>query len=92
MFKWQAAGSFHLICLKREAIIPVNCFDLLNLSILIYYKRKLENFGRFSGLKIPFVLFADDMVLLALSNSNVQFILGWYATECEVAGMRMTTF
>ena len=31
---------------------------------------------KFSGLRIPSLLFADDMVLLASSNSVLQLILG----------------
>ncbi|TWW73415.1 hypothetical protein D4764_15G0008090 [Takifugu flavidus] len=36
-------------------------------------------------------LFADDVVLLATSNRDLQHMLGRFATECEAAGMRIGT-
>ncbi|TWW70803.1 R2DM Retrovirus-related Pol polyprotein from type II retrotransposable element [Takifugu flavidus] len=45
----------------------------------------------FSGRKISSLLFADDVVLLAPSNRDLQQMLGRFATECEVAGMRIST-
>ena len=35
-----------------------------------------------------FLLFADDKVLLASLNNDLQLTLGRLAAECEVAGMR----
>ena len=43
---------------------------------------------KFGGLLIPSLLFADDMVLLASSNSNLQLALGRFPAECEVGGIR----
>ncbi|TWW74357.1 hypothetical protein D4764_14G0003580 [Takifugu flavidus] len=45
----------------------------------------------FSGWKISSLLFADDVVLLAPSNKDLQQMLGWFATKCEAAGMRIST-
>ncbi|TWW69272.1 hypothetical protein D4764_18G0000780 [Takifugu flavidus] len=45
----------------------------------------------FGGQKISSLLFADDVVLLAPSNRDLQQMLGRFATECEVAGMRIST-
>ena len=36
-------------------------------------------------------LFADDVVLLALSSSDLQPALGRFAAECAVVGMRIST-
>uniref|UniRef100_A0A8C6KZ86 Reverse transcriptase domain-containing protein n=1 Tax=Nothobranchius furzeri TaxID=105023 RepID=A0A8C6KZ86_NOTFU len=46
---------------------------------------------RFGGLRIRFLLFADDVVLLALSERDLQLSLEWFAAECEAAGMRITS-
>ncbi|TWW58296.1 hypothetical protein D4764_07G0010150 [Takifugu flavidus] len=40
----------------------------------------------FGGRKISSLPFADDVVLLAPSNRDLQQMLGWFATECEAAG------
>ncbi|TWW68274.1 R2DM Retrovirus-related Pol polyprotein from type II retrotransposable element [Takifugu flavidus] len=45
----------------------------------------------FGGRKISSLLFADDVVLLAPSNRDLQQMLGRFATECEAAGMRIST-
>ena len=46
---------------------------------------------RFSDLWIPSLLFADDVVLLASLNSDLQFSLRRFAAKCQVAGMRINT-
>ncbi|KAI3377606.1 hypothetical protein L3Q82_008432 [Scortum barcoo] len=46
---------------------------------------------RFGDLRIPSLLFADDVVLLASSSSDLQLSLGRFAAECEAAGMRIST-
>uniref|UniRef100_A0A8C6MBU3 Reverse transcriptase domain-containing protein n=1 Tax=Nothobranchius furzeri TaxID=105023 RepID=A0A8C6MBU3_NOTFU len=43
----------------------------------------------FGGLRIRSVLFADDAVLLALSERDLQLSLEWFAAESEAAGMRI---
>ncbi|TWW56043.1 hypothetical protein D4764_08G0000300 [Takifugu flavidus] len=40
---------------------------------------------------ISSLLFADDVVLLVPSNRDLQQMLGRFATECEAAGMRIST-
>ena len=45
----------------------------------------------FAGHGIPFLLFADDVVLLAFLNSDLQLALGRFAAECEAAGMTIST-
>ncbi|TWW74388.1 hypothetical protein D4764_14G0003910 [Takifugu flavidus] len=45
----------------------------------------------FGGRKISSLLFADDVVLLAPLNRDLQQMLGRFATECEAAGMRIST-
>ncbi len=37
------------------------------------------------------LLFADDVVLLASSDEDLQYALGQFAAECEAAGMRYST-
>ena len=43
------------------------------------------------GLWIPSLLFADEVVRLASSNSDLQLSLGRFAAECEVVGMKIST-
>ncbi|XP_070399338.1 uncharacterized protein [Nothobranchius furzeri] len=45
----------------------------------------------FGGRRISSLLFADDVVLLASSSSDLQLLLGRFAAECEAAGMRVST-
>uniref|UniRef100_A0A8C6KH39 Reverse transcriptase domain-containing protein n=1 Tax=Nothobranchius furzeri TaxID=105023 RepID=A0A8C6KH39_NOTFU len=45
----------------------------------------------FVGRRISSLLFADDVVLLASSSSDLQLLLGRFAAECEAAGMRIST-
>ena len=46
---------------------------------------------KFEGLWIPSLVFADDAVLLASSNSDLQLTLGRFAVECEATGIRIST-
>ena len=45
----------------------------------------------FGGLQIPSLLFADDVVLLASSKSDLQLSLGQIAAESEAAWMTIST-
>ncbi|TWW71222.1 hypothetical protein D4764_17G0007050 [Takifugu flavidus] len=55
-------------------------------------KRSREVEGvELDGRKISSLLFADDVVLLAPLNRDLQQMLGWFKTECEAAGMRIST-
>uniref|UniRef100_A0A8C2ZPF1 Reverse transcriptase domain-containing protein n=1 Tax=Cyclopterus lumpus TaxID=8103 RepID=A0A8C2ZPF1_CYCLU len=46
---------------------------------------------RFGSLGIASLLFADDVVLFASSDRDLQHSLGRFAAECEAAGMRVST-
>uniref|UniRef100_A0AAV2LL43 Reverse transcriptase domain-containing protein n=1 Tax=Knipowitschia caucasica TaxID=637954 RepID=A0AAV2LL43_KNICA len=46
---------------------------------------------RFGDHRISSLLFADDVVLLAPTNQDLQHALGRFAAECEAAGMRIST-
>uniref|UniRef100_A0A8C6MJY5 Reverse transcriptase domain-containing protein n=1 Tax=Nothobranchius furzeri TaxID=105023 RepID=A0A8C6MJY5_NOTFU len=46
---------------------------------------------KFGGRRISSLVFADDVVLLASSSSDLQLLLGRSTAECEVAGMRIST-
>ncbi|KAK0138540.1 putative uncharacterized transposon-derived protein F52C9.6 [Merluccius polli] len=46
---------------------------------------------RFGDLRIGPLLFADDVVLLASSDRDLQLSLDQFAAECEAAGMRIST-
>lgn len=37
----------------------------------------------FCSLKLSFLLFADDVVLLATSAGGLQLVLEWFTAECE---------
>ncbi|TWW62666.1 hypothetical protein D4764_04G0013130 [Takifugu flavidus] len=45
----------------------------------------------FGGRKLLSLLFADDVVLLVPSNRDLQQMLGRFESECEAAGMRIST-
>ena len=42
--------------------------------------------------KISRLLFADDLVLLASSESGLQNVLNGFAAACDIAGMKTSTF
>ena len=46
---------------------------------------------QFGELKITSLLFADDVVLMASSACDLQHSLDRFASECEAAGMRIST-
>ncbi|KAK3546351.1 hypothetical protein QTP70_025761, partial [Hemibagrus guttatus] len=46
---------------------------------------------QFGDHRISLLIFADDVVLLASSNLDLQHALGCFAAECEAAGMRVST-
>ncbi|CAM4686329.1 unnamed protein product [Leuciscus chuanchicus] len=46
---------------------------------------------RFGDNTISSLLFADDVVVLAPSDQDLQHALGRFAAECEAAGMRIST-
>ena len=46
---------------------------------------------RFGDLRIGSLLFADDVVLLASSDCDLQLLLDQFAAECEAARMRIST-
>jgi len=46
---------------------------------------------RFGDLRIASLLFADDVVLLATSDRDLQHALGQFAAECEAVRMRVST-
>lgn len=50
-----------------------------------------EESVRFGDLRIASLLFADDVVLLASSDRDLQHALERFAAECEAAGMRVST-
>ena len=45
----------------------------------------------FGDLRIGSLLFADDVVLLASSDRDLQLSLNQFAAECDSAGMRIST-
>uniref|UniRef100_A0A8C6KZX9 Reverse transcriptase domain-containing protein n=1 Tax=Nothobranchius furzeri TaxID=105023 RepID=A0A8C6KZX9_NOTFU len=46
---------------------------------------------RFGGLRIRSLFFADDVILLASSERDLQLSLERFAAECEAAGMRISS-
>ncbi|KAK0132885.1 Retrovirus-related Pol polyprotein from type-2 retrotransposable element R2DM [Merluccius polli] len=46
---------------------------------------------RFGDLRIGSLLFVDDVVLLALSDRDLQLLLDRFAAKCKAAGMRIST-
>ena len=54
-------------------------------------RRRGEESVQFGGFRIAYLLFADDVVLLASTHQDLQQALGWFAAECEAVGMRVVT-
>ncbi len=50
-----------------------------------------EETVQFGDLKIASLLFVDDVVLLASSDSDLQHKLGKFTVECKAVGMRLST-
>jgi len=50
-----------------------------------------EDSVRLGDLRIASLLFADDVVLLATSDHELQHALGRFAAECETVEMRVST-
>ena len=50
-----------------------------------------EESVQFGDLRIASLLFADDVVLLATSDRELQHALGRFAAECEAVAMRVST-
>ncbi|XP_066513109.1 uncharacterized protein [Hoplias malabaricus] len=57
----------------------------------IYRCSQVAEGVRFGGLRIPCLVFADDVVFLASSSRDLQLLLDQFAAECEAVGMRIST-
>lgn len=51
-------------------------------------RRGLSSLGSF---RVASLLFVDDVVLMALSGCDLQRLLEWFVTKCEVVRMRVST-
>ena len=58
---------------------------------IISRRSRGEETVQFEDLRIPSLLFGDDVVLLATSYRDLQHALGQFAAECEAVGMRVST-
>ena len=63
-------------------IIYVNCMDKLS---------QTNECVTIERCKISQLLFADDLVLLAFSESGLQHALNGFAAACDIAGMKIST-
>ena len=86
----KQSNSFHVgVGLRQECILSPLFF-----LIYMYWMNKLSQSdvcvttGRS---KISRLLFADDLVLLASSESGLQFALNGFAAACNIAGMKIST-
>ena len=64
---------------------------LSSVLFLIFMDRNSRHSQVMERVRIPSLLFGDYMVLLASSNSDLQFPLRWFAAKCEAAGMKINT-
>ena len=71
----------------------------LPLSLVLYiifmdrislHSQVVERIG-FGGLRIPSLLFVDDVVLLASLNGDLQLSLGTFTANAEAGGMKIST-
>uniref|UniRef100_A0A8C6L319 Reverse transcriptase domain-containing protein n=1 Tax=Nothobranchius furzeri TaxID=105023 RepID=A0A8C6L319_NOTFU len=67
--------------------------EILSIKVMNRISRRSRGveFVEFGGRRISYLLFADDVVLLASSSSDLQLLLGRSAAECEAAGIRIST-
>ncbi|KAI3351377.1 hypothetical protein L3Q82_020190, partial [Scortum barcoo] len=78
------------LCLQRCMEVGDSASGVANRGFLGVARGRRES--RFGNHRISSLLFADDVVLLASSGQDLQHVLGWFAAECEAAGMRISTF
>ena len=57
----------------------------------IYRDSQVVEGVRFGSLQIPSLLFADDVVLLASANNDLQLSQGMFGAKFEVAGTSIIT-
>ncbi|KAI3359031.1 hypothetical protein L3Q82_015433 [Scortum barcoo] len=83
----------HVLCGSGESIRPCRPCPLWYSvgSALISRRSQGPEGVWFGNHRISSLLFADDVVLLASSGQDLQHVLGWFAAECEAAGMRIST-
>ncbi len=65
--------------------------ELLIFMIKISRRRRGEEGVWFGDLRMATLLSADDVVLLASSDYDLQLALGWFAVQCEAVRMRVST-
>ncbi|XP_024908900.1 uncharacterized protein LOC112486464 [Cynoglossus semilaevis] len=58
---------------------------------IISRRSQVSGWVQFGSHRISSLLFADDVVLLASSNQDLQHALGRFAIECKATGMRIST-
>ena len=69
----------------------------LSLILFVIFMDRISRRSRggeglqFNGLRIPSLLFADDVVLMVPSACDLQHSLDRFTAECEVTGMRIST-
>ena len=98
---YQRSGSLVRVAGSKSDLFPVRvglCQGCpLSPVLFIVFMDRISRRSRvgegveFGGRRISSLLFADDVVLLASSNSDLQLLLGQFAAECEAAGMRIST-
>ena len=66
------------------------CVGMEGVFQLSWHSHVPEGFW-FGSHRISSLLSVDDVVLLDPSSQDLQHVLGWFAAECEVAGMRIST-
>ena len=90
--KWQTSKSFHVgVGLRQKCVLSPLLF-----IIYMNWMDKLSRTDEFVTIgrsKISRLLFADDLVLLASSESGLQHAraLNGFAATCDIAGMKIST-
>ncbi|KAI3360043.1 hypothetical protein L3Q82_014376 [Scortum barcoo] len=91
---WEFAQPVHMCFVDLEKAFDLACWTpVLFITFMdrIFRRSQGPEGVQFGNHRISSLLFADDVVLLTSSNQDLQHALGWFAAECEVAGMRIST-
>lgn len=91
--KMRAVSAF--LAQSQECFLEVLHSSTLSPIIFVLFKDRLlrwEKYVPFGNLRIAFLFIADDAVLLASLVPDLQQTAEWFASDCEIPSMRLSTY